>query len=385
MLLKGITLPHSSLNQSAKRYRVASINLFNFIEPPAAFYDFENIYTQAQWQGKLAWFSDWVTSANPDMIGFQEVFSPQALAAWAKDNGYPHFAVIDEPTLVNDYTYKNPVVAFASRFPITDFGEVGIDKDACELMGLSRDFGFSRKPLRATVELPEFGALDCYVIHFKSKRNQLDDNLEYRSSMTGAAEFVAKQVLGKWGASLQRGSEATALYYAMLARRFESTNPYVLMGDFNDKLASDLFSAFRQSQRIFRSDISDANLAKQSDTELKASLQQFAVFDSYELHFQGARCNKTLAQDEFETSLDELNQLESHSASQRSATHYYGNVGSVLDYILVSSEFNPAALQNLAQVVDYQTFDRHLIKPDYERDKDSTDHAPVMMTFELRR
>ena len=75
---------------------------------------------------------------------------------------------------------------------------------------------------------------------------------------------------------------------------------------------------------------------------------------------------------------------DSPQVSSRPATHYYGSQGSVLDYILVSSEFDPKQLKNLAHIENYQTFDHHLVRPDFERDSDSTDHAPIMMTFSLR-
>ncbi|MBR9729370.1 endonuclease/exonuclease/phosphatase family protein [Shewanella intestini] len=362
---------------AATSFRIASINLFNFIAPPDAYYEFENIYSTEQWLGKLTWFSDFVAKAKPDIIGFQEVFSPDALKEWANKQGYPYFAVVGEPELVSDYVYKSPVVALASKYPITQVSAVVPQAHSCQQLGLPSTFSFSRAPLRATVNLPHFGECDCYVIHFKSKRNQLDTTVATDQTLSGAAEFVAQQVLGRWGASLQRGSEATLLYHAMLTRRFSCGHPFVLMGDFNDSIQSDLFSAFRQSSRIFRSDINDVALSQVSDTELQAQLQQFGLFDSYELFVAHQKANRTLAHDEYET----------HSqASQlmRPASHYFGNTGSVLDYILVSSEFNHAAMQNLAHITHYQTFDRHLVRPDYERDKNSTDHAPVMMTFELR-
>ncbi|WP_394130572.1 endonuclease/exonuclease/phosphatase family protein [Shewanella maritima] len=386
--------------QERQSLAIASINLFNFIAPPKAFYDFENIYSNAQWKNKQGWLADFIKMADADVVGFQEVFSPNALEALVSSLGYPYFAVVDEPQVITDYVYKSPVVAIASKYPITQVQSVAADAQICAQMGLASEFQFSRKPLRATIQLPVIGSCDCYVIHFKSKRNQLDKSKPLATTLlhdeakseaelsepttavtnlTGAAEFVAEQVLGRWGASLQRGSEASLLYHAMVQRRFLTQHPFVLMGDFNDDLVSDLFSAFRQSSRVFRSDIEDKSLAQLSDVALKAELQLYGLFDSYELHQSASRCNKTLAQDEFETSSHYEN-----ANLKRPATHYYGNTGSVLDYILVSSEFNHAGLQNIAQIIDYQTFDRHLVKPDYQRDKDSTDHAPVMMTFEIR-
>ena len=365
---------------SAPIYHVASINLFNFIEPPNAFYDFENIYTDNQWRKKLAWLTDFIQQNNPDVIGFQEVFSPDALAVLVKSLGYDYFAVLDKPELISDYVYRSPVVALASKYPITDVANVEPAPELVAQLGLVNSFGFSRPPLRATVELPIFGPCECYVIHLKSKRSGLSRDDLSDSGLNGAADFVARQVLGSWASSLQRGSEAALLYHQMLVRRQKNQQPFILMGDFNDVLRSELLSAFRHQLRVFRSDIDDPYLAKLGETQLMSELKQSSLFDSYDLFLAATKCNATLAQDEFESNTH----FDDEPHPVRQPTHYYGNSGSVLDYLLVSSEFNPTQQQNLAHIVDYQTFDRHLVRPDYERDSDSTDHAPVMMSFSVR-
>ncbi|WP_226410972.1 endonuclease/exonuclease/phosphatase family protein [Shewanella glacialimarina] len=361
------------------QYSVASINLFNFIAPPNAYYDFENIYSTEQWRKKCAWISDFIQQNQPDIIGFQEVFSPDALKALCHQLGYDYFAVLDEPEVQSDYVYRHPVVALASRYPITEMANVEADQAACQALGLSQ-FNFSRLPLRATVELPQFGPCDCYVIHLKSKRSGFDKDDLADSGASGAADFISRQVLGRWASSIQRGNEATFLCHQMLIRKHQKHTPFVLMGDFNDKLHSDLLAAFHQSLRVYRNDIDDKKLAGLSEQQLLAELNQFRIYDSYELFKATTKSNASLALDEFESVKDTDIQLP----ISRPATHYYGSEGSVLDYILVSSEFDPKQLKNLAHIEQYQTFDRHLVRPDYERDSDSTDHAPVMMTFSLR-
>ena len=68
----------------------------------------------------------------------------------------------------------------------------------------------------------------------------------------------------------------------------------------------------------------------------------------------------------------------------RTPTHYYGGGGSVLDYILLSYEFDASYQDSLFQVSDYDTYDRHLINPIFERDGESTDHGVVLVTLTLR-
>ena len=68
----------------------------------------------------------------------------------------------------------------------------------------------------------------------------------------------------------------------------------------------------------------------------------------------------------------------------RAPTHYFGAGSSVLDYILLSCEFDASYHDSLYQVSAYDTYDRHLINPIFERDGESTDHGIVLVTLTLR-
>jgi hypothetical protein len=68
----------------------------------------------------------------------------------------------------------------------------------------------------------------------------------------------------------------------------------------------------------------------------------------------------------------------------RAPTHYFGASSSVLDYILLSCEFDASYHDSLYQVSGYDTYDRHLINPIFERDGESTDHGIVLVTLTLR-
>ena len=63
----------------------------------------------------------------------------------------------------------------------------------------------------------------------------------------------------------------------------------------------------------------------------------------------------------------------------------YSHARSVLDYILVSDEFDSHHPGCLADISHYQCIDEHLIRPDYTTDSYSSDHAAVMVTLQLRR
>jgi len=150
------------------------------------------------------------------------------------------------------------------------------------------------------------------------------------------------------------------------------------MGDFNDSLTMGALDALTiQGESIHSNDIKAAGLGHLSDAALAAVFAQYQLKDAYELFIEA----------NLFINANQQGSLTGNTAfhrEHRAATHYYGPKGSVLDYILLSSEFDASHGRSLAQVVDYQTCDRHLVRPEYERDAYSTDHAPVIVELALR-
>jgi len=332
--------------------------LFNYLEPPNAFYEFERIYSAEQWAKKQRWITEYLSEYQPDIIGFQEVFSPESLKALVAAQGYEYFAVVDQPHVVDDFIYQRPVVAIASKYPLVDVVAVKPNTELGEALGLANDFSFSRKVLRATVDVPHMGNCDCYVVHFKSKRSifEIDEQNKSWSAEKKIIESLKAQVAGGWGSTIQRGSEATLLMMDMIERRESTEHPMVLMGDFNNTLSDGVLSHLLTDTLRFVSGIDrDTYLAK------------YCLKDAWNL-FQVAVINET----------------EQEEKIARTATHYFGGGGSVLDYILLSCEFDASYHDSLYQVSGYDIYDRHLINPKFERDGESTDHGIVLVTLTLR-
>ena len=348
--------------------KISTFNLFNYLEPPNAYYDFDRIYSAEQWQKKQRWLSDYLREYQPDIIGFQEVFSSESLKELVASEGYGYFEVVDQPEVIDDFIYKRPVVAIASRYPIVGIKAVEPNNELAQTLGLTDDFSFSRKVLRATVDVPHMGNCDCYVVHFKSKRPmiEIDEQDNSRSVEQTIIESLKADVAGGWGSTIRRGSEATLLMIAMIERREATGNPMVLMGDFNNTLADGVLSHLLTNSLRFASSIDcDAYLAK------------YCLNDSWDL-FQQVQSNEA---NEIDATSPETNQIEK---VERTPTHYYGGSGSVLDYILLSCEFDASYLDSLFQVSAYDTYDRHLINPIFDRDGESTDHGVVLVTLTLR-
>jgi len=382
------TPPQISVNSSSdlsatslvadRQLKIATFNLFNYLEPPNAFYEFERIYSAEQWRKKQHWITDYLSEYQPDIIGFQEVFSTEALKELVSVQGYCYFAVVDQPEIIDDFIFRRPVVAIASRYPIVDVKAVQANTELAEALGLTSDFSFSRKVLRATVELPHIGNTDCYVVHFKSKRSmiELDEQDKSRSPEQTIIESLKAQVAGSWGSTIQRGSEAALLMIEMIARRETTGNPMVLMGDFNNNLTDGVLSHLLTKSLRFVSSI-----------DRDAFLGKYCLNDAWDL-FQKALLNenndsghagKTDISDD-----PSLEQIRESKKTSRTPTHYFGGGSSVLDYILLSCEFDASYHDSLYQVSAYDTYDRHLINPIFERDGESTDHGIVLITLTLR-
>ncbi len=310
----------------------------------------------------------------PDIIGFQEVFSTESLKELVTSQGYGYFEVVDQPEVIDDFIYKRPVVAIASRYPIVDINSVKPNTELAQTLGLTADFSFSRKVLRATVDAPHMGNCDCYVVHFKSKRPMIEIDAQDtgRSAEQTIIESLKADVAGGWGSTIRRGSEATLLMIDMIERREITGYPMVLMGDFNNTLADGVLTHLLTSTLRFASDI-----------DCEAYLAKYCLNDAWDL-FQRAPSNEANeiydANEVDETAL-EINQNEKVA---RTPTHYYGGGGSVLDYILMSCEFDASYHDSLFEVSAYHTYNRHLINPIFDRDGESTDHGILFVTLTLR-
>lgn len=333
--------------------KIATFNLFNYLTPPNAFYEFERIYSAEQWQKKQNWICDYLTEHQPDIIGFQEVFSPNSLQELVNTQGYEHFAVVDAPEVIDDFIYRSPVVAIASRYLIVEVTAVEPDITMAQTLGLTDNFAFSRKVIRATVDVPHLGKCDCYVVHFKSKRSMIefggieidekhsDTSTEKGTIEKSIIESLKAQVAGTWGSTIQRGSEATLLMVNMIERREATGNPMVLMGDFNNTLQDGVLNHLLTNSLRFVSPFDQqAYLAKYT---LNDAWNLFANVITNEIPDGEDEGESNACDSEINTAINaEAAEAQSSETEtlQRAPTHYFNGKGSVLDYILLSCEFD---------------------------------------------
>ena len=174
--------------------RFATFNLYQYLAPPHYWYERKpsNTYTEGAWSAKEAWIAAQLRALDADVVGFQEVFSAEALRVLVERAGYAHFAVLDGDVRdpADDRVHVAPRVALASRVPLADPGPVVLDDAARRELGLPETFRFGRTPLAAHVELPGVGPVRVVVAHLKSKRPLVPD-VEYPEDLPWASRALA--------------------------------------------------------------------------------------------------------------------------------------------------------------------------------------------------
>lgn len=335
----------NSYAHSALELKISSANLYNFIEPPNAFYLSDQIYDHQQWQNKLAWLNHFIVNQQPDIIGFQEIFTPEALKNLMISLGYPFFAVVDKPENINQYTFKKPVVCLASRYPFTSVAPLIANSQVSLHLGLQENFRYTRAPLHACIDLPSLGPTDVYVVHLKSHRPMLDE-FPPATSIHG---MIRSEIIGNCHAITQRSAEASQLMIAIIERRFATNNPAILIGDFNDDLSEDALSAFN---------LTKLRSVTQYLTDLPIS--HYQLQDSWQLLTKKTKIK-----------------------APRLTTHYHNGEGSTLDYILLSSEFDSGDIHSIAEVTNFYCHDSH-ISNDTNKQMESSDHAIITAITSLR-
>ncbi|WP_295891921.1 endonuclease/exonuclease/phosphatase family protein [uncultured Vibrio sp.] len=336
--------------------KICTINLFNYVAPPDAFYDFANIYTQDEWALKTQWLTRTIANIDPDVIGFQEVFSIDALKSTLANLGFPHFSTVDEPDIEQDYICSNPVVAIASRYPILNTNPINTRSAIAKQYP---GFEFSRQPIHAVIDVPRLGPTDMYVVHFKSQRpTQLA--VEVKTESVSNADLSTGNVVeeepdlkdkwlaenqGKWLSTIQRGMEAHVLHQHIIETKQHDQRPCVVMGDFNQSLESNEFHCLT-SKHLFRHE--------NSRDELSA------------WHLHNSR----------ELSVEQRETV-------KKPTYYVGAQGKELDYILLSSEFSSYSSHTHAVVNHYDVEDSHLVNPRFGIDHVSSDHGIVIVDISI--
>ena len=335
------------------KIRLGTFNLFQFVEPPYAWYTKKEKFNQRQWLEKTTWIKDQIRKMDCHIIGFQEVFSADALKNLVKELDYDYFVTVDVAKLSsnNPYKYVTTTVALASKYPITDIETAKVHTPSLESHHFTETaedaFHFSRLPIKARITLSDAQELLVYVCHLKSNRlNAFEYVFKKEDDLEHKKELVFKTLDDKYSAALkQRLCEASSLFYDI---ERSGNKPTVLLCDLNDKAFSLTIDALTNP--------------KYHDDKSREDLILFDANDQYkaEIHNPHPEAKKI----------------------QRKATSYFLKKGNVLDYIFISKHFLNENDEKIATVTDYSVFDEHL-KENRDGSLLTSDHAQVVceLTF----
>ena len=311
------------------KIRIGTFNLFQFVEPPYSWYTKKEKFTPLEWEEKTTWIKKQITLMDCDIIGFQEVFSKNALKELVNELGFTYFKTVDKARIhsKNENIYVSTTVALASKYPIKNLKKVDIDFSALKKHYVEGFFKFAREPIKATISLPNEKELDVYVCHLKSNR---DNEFEYiftkDTSIEEKIQKVKQALKDNYSLSLkQRLCEASSLYSNI--KRLNK--PAVLLTDLNDKEFSLTIDA----------------LTNKKYHEEKTKKDNLLLLDAYYLY------DKKI-----------YNPHPEFKGVKRTPTSYFAGKGNVLDYVFVSNKFDKKKKDCIGEVSNYEVFDEHLQK-----------------------
>jgi len=330
------------------RLRIGTFNLFQFVEPPYSWYEKQSTFSKGRWAQKTTWIKNQLIEMNCDIIGFQEVFSKDALETIVKELGFEYFVTVDNAKVDSEdpNIFISTTVALASKYPILEIQAVHVDENSILKHSFEGNFQFSRVPIKAIVELPNKLKITTYVNHFKSNRmNELEYVFTKNHTLKEKKEKTKEPLKLNISKSLkQRLCETSSLFYD-----FKNTNtPIISMCDLNDKEFSLSIEAL-------------TNEAYHDDKKENSYL----LYDVYDL-------------DDKEV----YNPHPEQKEIKRTPTSYFEGRGNVLDYIFVSKEFNEKKKDTIGKVTSYEVFNKHLHNNPHGTILES-DHAQVVCEIEI--
>lgn len=236
----------------------ATFNLSNLQLPGVAMYHGQS-YNVEEYQKKIAWIAQSLTQMDADVIGFQELWSPQCLSDVFNQAG-----LCDQYQLLTQAPpgdFSAVAAAVRKSIVVTEHqwiknlpDEVKLNKAPGNNTTLAPDYElsvsmvrFSRAVLQLKIK-PILGpAITVFITHLKSRLPVSLDEAEFKS----AAIKAHRHTLGAALATLRRVVEATGLRI-MLNKVLLNAMPVVVLADLNDNPTSSAVALLTQ-QPVYRS------------------------------------------------------------------------------------------------------------------------------------
>jgi hypothetical protein len=389
-------------------FTLGTFNVKNLIGADQEYYKWER-YTQEEHAWKQDWLSDQLLSMDADIVGFQEIFEDDALAAIVamtntkgeelnevaipdpkkrysrkmifrrlKYTSYPEGGLAFLPNIhdTGEPGNRRPGLAILSRHPfieppvaIQDISDDPIEMRFDQLgggdAGSYRLTNVSRPIVRARIDV-DGRAITVFNCHLKSKLGEFEGSFEGAPEKNLLDYDPVGRAIGEARSLIRRAAEAAALR-RLVVDELKTGAPVVVMGDLNDS-ENAVSSAIIAGERPFKNYAwlrrHDATKPNQRYTDEENDQIQTAI-----------RRSRLLSAEKM---------FIRQSLRDMIYTSAFGGVYESIDQILLSHHFQPDAEGQEFALEYLQCFNDHLTDGGFEEapyNKLASDHGQLVATI----
>jgi endonuclease/exonuclease/phosphatase family metal-dependent hydrolase len=330
-----------------KKINIATFNLFNLADVGVRYYANAEPYTEAEYQAKVAWTAQQLDLLNADVVLCQEVFSIKALqdCVFASQTMRGATVVAPHTDTPNKQGEFLPRLAIISLLPINALHSYIELPEAAQLVlpDGTRQTNFSRPVLEALIDL-NGQLIRVFTTHLKSKRPDWFVGLSEHDPHA----YTQAQLQSL----IKRAAEAAGVRELLIKRLWNSQEPVVIMGDFNDTLQSpttQLIAATRWKTK-------------------DRSSRDVMLYDAWDISAH--------------------HDLSRTAPMRRDVayTHIHEGLAEVIDQCLVSEEFAPFSNHQIGCVQHVHIYNDHLnqrLRGIEGRKKTMSDHGQILVQLEF--
>ncbi len=333
-----------------ERFSVATFNLYNLQLPGRPMNPRQRPWTEREYSRKLTWTADRLRELGADIVGLQELWHADAMAAALdRANLDDDYDLLAEPAtggrivcaaLVRKGLLRGDP-AWVSTFPPALRLESSTDDPQAPdvKVGIS---GFSRPVLIFDVALREAPPLTrVFVTHLKSKLPvQIQDEPWYDAGVHAAH----RTAIGSALSTVRRTAEATALRILLTDTMKGTVTPVIALGDINDGQHSNTLNILTEQPRYL---VGDSRGGGDISLYTGQTLQEYR--DTRDVYY----------------------------------THVHEDLRESLDHVLVSEQFYDHSYRRLWLFDGLRITNDHLNDTDssVHREKGTGDHGLVRVGF----
>jgi endonuclease/exonuclease/phosphatase family metal-dependent hydrolase len=320
------------------KLRVGQFNVLNLVRAGVKFYG-NNSYSEEVVNKKIRWIAHQLQSMDAGIVGFEEVFHTDVLQKAVDESG-----LYKGGQVVCFGDGSGPSVALVSQYEIVekksiaDFPKESLLSIEGAAVPITK---FSRPILRCVIKVPGDHEVTVFVMHLKSKRPIVEDNLRHDQKA---------KALGHARSLIIRAAESAAVRCILVDEMRNNSRPVIVLGDLNDSIHSvtgEILTGtppWKILPRKEKEDIWDVLLWSTNDIQVRNSDRDVTY------------------------------------------SHIHNGRYEVLDHVLVSQEFVRTNPNHIGYVQYLQMFNDHVVDETFteeKRDNIKSDHGQIVASIKM--